>query len=168
MIVSECMPARYRGDAGQPRSAQLRIDPSERQQVQSALNLFLPLKTPAQMPALLAMLDDETTKAKIQGALASLNYVHFARFMPSPDGSILWVITTFDGEAEPYIMDFVGVLSDEFTQILLYVQDAPRLPVNRYPRDFVEFVLEHNLAQVKVWSAYRDATVIDIQRQVRP
>ena len=166
MIVAECMPARYRGDAGRARSSPLRIDPSEDDQVQGALNLYLPLKTPAQMPALLALV--AARKEDVQRELRDLRYVHFARFMPSPDGSMLWVLTTFDGELEPYIMDFVGVIGDVFTQMLLYVQGAPRLPVNRYPRDFVDFVLSHNLAQVKVWSAYPQATVIDIQQQVQP
>jgi hypothetical protein len=131
-------------------------------QVQRALNLFLPLKSPAQMPALLATLAAKAPA--VHEALGSLHDVHFARFLPSRDGSTLMVITTYDGGLEAYIMDFVAVMGDIFTAILMYVQGAPRLPVNRYPRDFVDFVVANNMSQVGVWSAYPDMTVIDIQR----
>jgi hypothetical protein len=128
-------------------------------QVQNALNLWLPLKSRAQMPALLAALNAE--RDAVHEALAGLDYVHFARFMPSPDGSILWVITEYDGGLQSYLMDFVAVLGDVFTAILQFVQGAPRLPVQRYPRDFVKFIDAHDLP-IQAWSAYPDMTVIDI------
>jgi hypothetical protein len=137
------------------------VDHSRERQVQNALNLWLPLKNPAQMPALAAILSEKSMKLKIFGALASLDYVHFARFLPAPDGSMLWVITEYDGELQSYVMDFVAVLGDVFTEVLQFIQDAPRLPVNKYPRDFVAFIEAHD-RPVKAWSAYRDLTVIDI------
>lgn len=143
------------------------VDLSLERQVQNALNLWLPLKSPAQMPALLAILNTPAMKDKVHIALASLDYVHFARFMPAPDGSMMWVITEYDGGLQSYIMDFVAVLGDVFTEILQFVRDAPRLPVNRYPRDFVEFIDEHNLP-IAAWSAYPDLTVIDILYGARP
>ena len=85
---------------------------------------------------------------------ASLHYVHFARFLPSPDGTILWVITAYDGGLESYIMDFVAVLGDAFTEILQFIAGAPPLPVQRYAREFTDFVMSHNLSRVGVWSAY--------------
>ena len=138
-----------------------RGEQSLEEQVQSALNLFLTLKNPAQMPALLAILDQ--VKPKVQAALGGLHYVHFARFLPTRDGSTLLVITEYDGDLDAYLMDFVAVLGDEFNAILEFVQDAPRLPVQQYPRDFCDFVTRNNLAQVKAWSAYPEKTVIDIQ-----
>jgi hypothetical protein len=134
-------------------------------QVQNALNVFLPLKNPAQMPALMALLS--ASAAQVQAALASLHYVHFARFLPSPDGAVLMVITTYDGDLESYIMDFVGVLADAFTEILQYIAGAPPLPVKRYAREFTQFIIDHNLSQVGIWSAYPDVTVIDILRNAR-
>jgi hypothetical protein len=135
------------------------------EQVQHPLNLFLPLKNPTQMPALLALLD--ASADAVHQALSSLHYVHFARFLPSPDGSVLMVITTYDGNLESYIMDFVGVLGDAFTEILQYIADAPRLPVKRYAREFTQFIIDHNLSQVPLWSAYPEVTVIDILRSAR-
>ncbi len=128
-------------------------------QVQNALNLFLPLKSPAQMPAL-AMLLIESAPT-IQAALASLRYVHFARFLPSPGNTHLMTITTYDGGLDAYTMDFVAVLGDVFTAVLRFIRDAPPLPVQRHPREFVAFVRAHNLP-IGVWSAYPALTVLDI------
>jgi hypothetical protein len=136
------------------------VDLALEQQVQSALNLWLPLKTPAQMPALLATI--ESVKPQVYEALGDLHYVHFARFLPSPDFSMLWVITTYDGSLHSYVMDFVAVMGDIFTALLQFIRDAPRLPVNKYPRDFVDFIDKHNMPRVGVWSAYKDVTVIDV------
>jgi hypothetical protein len=146
-----------------PRPAPPRALPSLEPQVQHGLNLYLPLKTPAQMPALGARLQ-ELKQTKIFPALKGLHYVHFARFVPARDGSALWVITTFDGELEPYIMDFVGVVGDVFTELLQFIAGAPRLPVQKYPRDFVDFINANNVQLGgDVWSAYPDQTVLDIQ-----
>jgi hypothetical protein len=128
-----------------------------------------------QMPALAALLAQPEIKAKVDIALKNLHYVHFARFLPAYDYSALWVITVFDGayqmENDPeayndsmrsYVMDFVATMGDIFTAILDFVQDAPRLPVNKYPRDFIEFVIANNRDNVNPWSAYPTLTVIDI------
>lgn len=130
-------------------------------QVQNGLSLYLPLKSPAQMPAVQAILQMPSTQQRVHGALAGLDYVHFARFMPEPDGSALWVITEYDGGLRSYVMDFVAVLGDIFTELLQFVQGAPRLPVSRYPRDFAEFIETHDLP-VPIWAAYPDTTVIDV------
>jgi hypothetical protein len=104
-------------------------------------------------------------KKKIFPALERLADVHFARFVPAPDGSALWVITTFDGELEPYIMDFVGEVGDVFTELLQFIDGAPRLPVQKYPQDFVNFIKSHNVTQGgDVWSAYPSLTVLDIEK----
>ena len=149
-------------DAG-PTGEQL--DLSLEGQVQHGLNLYLPLKSPAQMPALAGAIG-RSKQTRIFPALASLDNVHFARFVPAPDASALWVITTYDGPLEPYIMDFVGVVGDVFTELLQFIYGAPPLPVHVYPREFVAFVASHNvLAGGDVWSAYPDMTVLDIQRR---
>jgi hypothetical protein len=129
-------------------------------QVQSGLNLCLRLKSPAQMPALLAAI--KAIQDQTDAALSSLRYVHFARFLPTMDGSQLWVITVFDGDLQSYLMDFVKVLGDPFNAMLAFVVDAPRLPVQQYPRDFCDWVHNNNEARVLPWSAYKDLSVLDI------
>lgn len=136
-------------------------DLSLEKQVQSGLNLTLKLKSPAQFPALAAAIQGQ--QAKVDEALRSLHYVHFARFLPTPDYSALQVITVYDGELKSYIMDFVAVLGPVFDAILDYVADAPRLPVEAYPEEFWEFVQRNNNQSVQPWSAYPYDTVLDIQ-----
>jgi len=129
-------------------------------QVQTGLNLLMPMKSPAQMPGLLQLI--KFAQPTIDQALADLHSVHFARFLPVPDGSGLWVITTFDGDLNDYLMDFVAALGDVFNVLLSYIAGAPPLPVQRYPREFCQFVADHNLEEVNLWSAYPDVTVVDI------
>ena len=129
-------------------------------QVQQGLNLALRLKNRTQMPALIATIAG--MKPSIDPALEKLNYVHFARFLPSADGSVLYVLTTFDARNEPYIRDFAAVLGDAFTTILHFIRDAPRLPVQKYQDDFWDFV-SRNSPDVGLWSAYPDATVLEIR-----
>lgn len=139
-----------------------RVSPSLEVQVQRGLNLFLRLKSPAQMPALMASI--AAIQPQIDDALRSLHYVHFARFLPSQDYSTLMVITSYDGDLRSYLMDFVVVLGDAFNAMLMFVQNAPRLPVQQYPEDFVAFIEANNMEKVQPWSAYPDMTVIEIQR----
>lgn len=139
-------------------------------QVQCGLCLVLRLKTPAQMPALLATV--KSVAPQVHAALAGLHYVHFARFVPTPDFSALLVVTEFDGDPSTpqtyqqsmnsYLMDFVVVLGDVFNAMLDFVAGAPRLPVQQYPRDFIAFVAANNLP-IPVWSSSPADTVIDIQ-----
>ena len=83
-------------------------------------------------------------------------------FLPAPDGSVLWVITEYDGGLESYLMDFVAVLGDVFNTILQFIVGAPPLPVQRYAREFTQFVTAHDVSNVPVWSAYPNSTVLDI------
>jgi hypothetical protein len=135
-------------------------------QVQCGLFLVLPLKTPAQMGALLQTIAGVTDT--VHAALRDLHYVHFARFVPAPDFSALYVVTEFDGDPdtfeqamESYLMDFVVTLGPVFDAMLDFVAGAPRLPVQQYPQDFIRFVMAHNL-HIPVWSAVPEASVIDI------
>lgn len=155
-----CLPMELRLNDHSSRRAAL--------QVQSGLNLSLTLKNPSQMRSLLAAI--ARLEPVVRDALESLHYVHFARFLPTRDGSQLFVITSYDGDLKTYIMDFVAVLGDVFTIILEYMRDAPRLPVKDYPGEFWAYVQKNNALHVPLWSAYPDMTVIEIleaQKQVR-
>jgi hypothetical protein len=135
-------------------------DLSLEKQVQTGLNLTLTLKNRAQFPALAATISSQHDA--VAAALRSLHYVHFARFLPTPDYSALQVITVYDGELKSYIMDFVAVLGPVFNAILDFVADAPPLPVEAYPDEFWDFVQRNNNQAVQPWSAYPAHTVLDI------
>lgn len=171
MVLTFTAPGRPTATSKPPRSW---TSPSlERKGVQSGLNLFLRLKSPAQMRAL--MMTIASVQDKIDAALSGLHYVHFARFLPSQDYSTLMVITVFDGDPEhyaeslnSYLMDFVATIGDEFTAMLMFVQNAPRLPVKQYPQDFLDFVQQNVNTLAQPWSGYPDMTVIDIQNAQSP
>jgi len=107
-------------------------------QVSHGLNLALKLASPSKLP--LMLWDIVVAQPKIERALQELSFLHFARFVPSWDGKALMVTTSFDGPLEPYVMDFVIALGDVFDALLLYVEDAPPLPVREYPEEFMDFV----------------------------
>lgn len=130
-------------------------------QVQQPLNLSLPLKSPGQFPALAQVLV-QNAEAFHQGVLG-LRYVHFARFLPSADYSQLLVITAFDGDFESYLMDFIGVMAGLFNDVMVFIKDAPPLPVERYPNEFAAYVKAHHNAQAAVLSAYPHLSALEIQ-----
>lgn len=129
-------------------------------QVQNALNLTLPLKSRAQMPDLLETI--KQLQPAFTAAVLGLRSLHFARFLPTVDGSSMLVITVFDGDVDSYLMDFIGTLGDEFNALLVYMKDPPRLPVQEYPDEFFAWVHKHDMAEVSVISAYPPLTVLDV------
>jgi hypothetical protein len=160
MFVREIDTATVGTPAPSPPGGSANVGLSLEGQVQSGLNLILPLKNPAQMPALMAAI--AAARPQVNAALTNLHYIHFARFLPMPDGSALLVVTTYDGDLTSYLMDFVAVLGDVFSEILSFVRGAPPLPVTEYPVAFVQFVQAHNMTLAGVWSAYPELTLIDI------
>lgn len=152
-------PRLTRSAVPEQKQYELTVEPK---QIQNALNLALKLKNRAQMPALLTAIN--ANKDGVHHALSSLHYVHFARFLPTPDFSTLQVVTSYDGDLQSYLMDFVNVLGPVFNAILDFIEGAPRLPVERYPNEFIDFVNNNNVPSGGVWSAYPEMTVIEIIR----
>lgn len=135
--------------------------------ISSGLNLWLELRDSSDMGELLEKLLDE--RDAINAALTSLHYVHFARFVPTPDWRALQVITSFDGEFDAYVLDFVLAIGDQFETILSYVKDRPRSRVKDFPAEFLAFIRANNLGyegagggNIDLYSAYPEKTVIDI------
>lgn len=135
--------------------------------VSSGLNLWLELNDPSQMGELLLHLLDQ--QDAINAALNGLHYVHFARFVPTPDFKALQVITSFDGELDAYVLDFALAIGDQFELILSYMKDRPPSRVKDFPAQFLQYVNDHNLGYgqmggggIGLFSAYPQRTVIDI------
>ena len=95
-------------------------------------------------------------------ALDTLKTVHFARFVFIDDDRLA-VITTYDGDFERYIMDFVDHIGWVFDQLLQHVTDPPPLPVEENRAAFLAYVQQHDLGCVPpFYSAYPTRTVVDI------
>ena len=140
-------------------------------QVTHGLNLVLQLKNPSvSMPLVLASI--RQAQRKIDDGLGELNFVHFARFLPTYDNTALQVITEFDGPLAPYVLDFVIEIGDIFDTLLSFTMGTGDIvPVAEHPAEFLAFVAKHNTVKVPVigdvpdwplYAAYPDLTVVDI------
>ena len=139
---------------------------ASKSQVSEGLNLTLELESPLSMlPLLLAI---RRLQDKTDVALKELHFVHFARFLPTRGNTALLVITEFDGDLEPYVMDFAASISEVFSAILAFVKDHPPLPVYQHPQEFWAFIKKNNkvfgglIDPWPLYSSYRSKTVIDI------
>lgn len=132
-------------------------------------NLVMQLEDPSRLTELMAKLASPGTRGRLQQALASLDYVHYARFLPLWEHGLLLIVTEFDGAMKDYVTDFAAALDDEFSLILSYMKDRPPLPVSRYPDQFWNYVDkytghkgDHPLAYPQPFSAYPGLTVLEI------
>jgi hypothetical protein len=134
---------------------------------------------PVQNPLTLVMTvkpeDREVLRAKVHGlqalppeknpvttALEEIGTVHFARFV-FIDEDRLAVITTYDGDFERYIMDFVDYIGPVFDDLLQHMVDAPELPVEQHRQEFLAYVRKNDLTCVPpFYSAYPTRTVQDV------
>jgi hypothetical protein len=97
----------------------------------------------------------------VVAALDKLGTVHFARFVFLGDDQLA-VITTYDGDFDDYINDFIDEIGDVFNALLRHVDDG-LVPVQSHRQEFLRFVREHDLRCVgPFYSAYPDRTVLDI------
>jgi len=113
-------------------------DDSNQPKVGKGFNLVMQLEYPAKLPELMKEL--EKRKPSIRAALGSLDYVHYARFLPLWQHGLLLIVTEFDGDVGDYVMDFAAVLDEEFSLILSYMKDRPALPVKQHPVEFWRYV----------------------------
>ena len=134
--------------------------------VQHPLTLVLPIRPDARA-ALRAEVDRlqalPPEENPVIAALEAIGTVHFARFV-FLDDERLAVITTYDGDFERYIMDFVDHVGPVFDVLLQHVADPPPLPVQQHPEEFLAYVRRHDLGCVGTfYSAYPTRPVVDIR-----
>lgn len=137
------------------------------QPIQNPLTLVMKAKSVESWAGLrgavetLQSLPDDKNKVVI--ALNKIGTVHFARFAFLEDTHQLLVITTYDGDFEKYINEFVNQIGEVFNALLAYVADAPPLPVQTYRKEFMDYIRARDLRCVgKFYSAYPDTTVFTI------
>lgn len=135
--------------------------------VQSPLTLVMPVR-PEARAALRAEVEQlqalPRDRNPVITALDAIGTVHFARFVFLDDDERLAVITTYDGDFERYIMDFVDHIGPVFDMLLRHMVDPPPLPVQQHPEEFLAYVRRHDLGCVgPFYSAYPTRPVIDIR-----
>jgi hypothetical protein len=106
-------------------------------------------------------------KNPISIALDRIGTVHFARFV-FLDETKLAVITTYDGNFEDYLNDFVNEIGKVFDALLAHMADAPPLPVEQNRQAFIEYVRSRNLPCLgTLYSAYPTLGVRTILAQAQ-
>lgn len=129
-------------------------------------SLVMTLKDPRRLPELMGRLKPE--RETLDKALGALNYVHFSRFVPLFDPGKLLIVTEFDGSMRDYVMDFAAVLDKQFSLILSYMKDGPRLPVSQYPEEFWDYVRRNTEIYGpgqpvrQPFASYENRTVLDV------
>ncbi len=136
------------------------------QPTQNPLTLVLKAKSPDDSTALRQLVEKLQSLPPDQNpvtlALNRLSNVHFARFaFLSTDQ--LGVITTYDGDFDAYINEFIDNIGDVFNALLAHVENAPPLPVQTYRQEFLSYVRTVDCRCVGLfYSAYPERTVLDI------
>lgn len=136
------------------------------QPVQNPLTLVMTAKSPESYEALRQIVAHVQSLPPDQNpivvALDKIATVHFARFVFLGDQRLA-VITTYDGDFDAYINEFINEIGDVFNSLLQHMQDASPLPVQTYREEFLQFVRDHDLrCEPPFYSAYPDRTVLDI------
>ena len=134
--------------------------------VQRPLTLILTIKSEDDFRQLAQLLEHSQSdpNSSLRKALDDIGTVHFARFVFLENNTKLAVITTFDGELETYLSQFVNTIGDVFDAILGHVSPAPPLPVKDNTREFFEFIKQHDMKTIgPFYSAYPRLTVKQIR-----
>jgi hypothetical protein len=140
--------------------------PAAEDPVQNPLTLVMLIKSPDDhrtLQAKLAYLKSlPPDKNPVTTALDKIGTVHFARFV-FLDESRLAVITTYDGDFDTYVNEFVDHIGDVFNDLLQHMDGAPPLPVQQHRQEFLDYVRRNDLRCVPpFYSAYPQRTVLDI------
>lgn len=136
------------------------------QPVQNPLTAVMTAKSPADYAALQQLVERLQSlppeQNPVEVALNKLGTVHFARFAFLGNNQ-LGVITTYDGDFESYIHEFIDAIGNVFNDLLKHVVDAPPLPVQQYRQEFLDYIRSiDNRCVGKFYSAYPERTVLDI------
>ena len=98
---------------------------------------------------------------RIEKKLRDAKHVHFAQFLFIENDSKLVLFTIYDRDFDSYIEHFALKIGPLFDRIFEHIQDAPPLPVNEFPKEFVDTIRRHNArpAGDYFFSAYPKADV---------
>ncbi len=130
---------------------------------QQPLHLVLPIKEPVAENAKKLLELTRIGAPIIQDALDRSKHVHSAYFMLVNGGTHLAMMTVYDGDIDAYVEHFATGVS-LFDEQLQYLKDAPPTPTRSFPKQFVQWIKDHNYAPLGdfFYSAYPGLTVSDV------
>jgi cytochrome P450 len=127
------------------------------------LHLVLPIKKPVKENAENLLRLMQVGAPLIEEALNKQRFVHSAYFMLVEDETHLSMMTVYDGDFDAYVEHF-AIDVPLFDEQLKYLEGAPRTPTSKFPKEFVEWIKQHNRAPFGdyFYSAYPTVTVADV------
>ena len=116
--------------------------------------------------AVMSAIDSYAKRLSPPGSLVGVSTIHFVKWTIIDDGRRLMMISDYDGSWESYI--------DEFAEMILSGLDAIWSTAEGYPLDgardlpaFKRFLRSHQVPSEVFFSAYPDATVLNINDAVQ-
>jgi len=136
---------------------------------QHALNVSMRIKSPIPEHAMALRAVIRAGAPRIEWALDESRHIHFAWFEFIEDDTRLVLHTVYDGLFESYIEHFALSVGELFDKIFEHVEEAPPMPVNKYPGAFLELIRRNDrpVAAGYFYSAYPDLEVAAIRRWPR-
>jgi cytochrome P450 len=133
---------------------------------QHALNVSMRVKTPIYVHAEALKAVIRAGAPRIERALRESRHIHFAWFEFIDNDNRLVLHTVFDGLFESYIEHFALAVGELFDRIFEHTEDAPPMPVNKYPGAFIDLIRRNDrpVAEGYFFSAYPSAEAEQIRR----
>ncbi|MDB5851435.1 MAG: Cytochrome [Rhodoferax sp.] len=127
--------------------------------VQSPLSVIMKIKSPTAEHAEKLKLVIRWGAPSIEKKLKDARHVHFASFQFLENDTKLALFTVFDRDFDSYIAHFALEIGPLFDKIFEHIVDAPPLPVDEFPREFVDTIRRYNVppAAGYFFSAYPNA-----------
>lgn len=133
---------------------------------QHALNVSMRVKTPIAVHAEALKAVIRAGAPRIETALLESRHIHFAWFEFIENDNRLVLHTVYDGLFESYIEHFALAVGELFDKIFEHIEDAPPMPVNKYPGAFIDLIRRNDrpVAEGYFFSAYPAAESAQIRR----
>ncbi|KQU80807.1 MULTISPECIES: hypothetical protein [unclassified Rhizobacter] len=133
---------------------------------QHALNVSMRVKTPIAVHAEALKAVIRAGAPRIEWALRESRHIHFAWFEFIENDNRLVLHTVYDGLFESYIEHFALAVGELFDKIFEHIEDAPPMPVSKYPGAFIDLIRRNDrpVAAGYFFSAYPSAETAQIRR----
>jgi cytochrome P450 len=111
---------------------------------QSPLIVVMKVKTPLSVHAEALKKVIQYGAPRIEKKLIDAKHVHFASFLFIENDTKLVLHTVYDGDFDAYIEHFALEIGSLFDRLFEHIEDAPPMPVCKYPKEFVDTIRRYN------------------------
>ena len=115
--------------------------------IQIPMNLVMPLADTSPLGRARLIQTMAGAIPEVVAGLDNTQIVHFARFTIVDDS--LCMFSFYDGDFSNYIRDFIYNVGSAFDALLAFIKDHPRLPVEQYPDEFIQWVKDRDALQLE-------------------